>query len=49
MEQNIFLVLLGVLSFMLCMCVGGFFAWVCGFDLNEPEYYEHKRNNMGDK
>jgi len=42
MTQDIFLLLLALLSFVFCVMVGGFFAWVCGFDLNEPEYYEHK-------
>ena len=42
MTQDLFLLLLALLSFTFCVMVGGFFAWVCGFDLNEPEYYEHK-------
>ena len=42
MTQDLFLLLLALLSFVFCVMVGGFFAWVCGFDLNEPEYYEHK-------
>ena len=39
---------IGIASFAFCLTVGGFFAWVCGFDLNEPEYYEHLRTDEAD-
>lgn len=48
MTQDLFLLLLALLSFVFCVMIGGFFAWVCGFDLNEPEYYEHRRTDETD-
>ena len=43
MSEGLFLVILGITSFMFCLCIGGLFAWALGYDVNEPEYYEHRR------
>ena len=42
MMDQVFLLLLALFAFTFCVVIGGFFAWVCGCDLNEPEYYERK-------
>ena len=42
MSAELFLVILGVTSFLICLCIGGLFAWALGYDVNEPEYYEYK-------
>jgi len=38
--QELFITLAGVAGFALVMGLGGLIAWACGFDINEPEYYD---------
>ena len=47
MLQDLFLLLLALLGFLGLVCVGGLVAWLLGYDLNEPEYYEQKERNNG--
>lgn len=47
MIEQIFILLLAMFGFVAMICIGGLVAWLLGYDLNEPEYYEQKeRNNV---
>ena len=41
---DLFFVLLILGSFCGLITIGALIAWCLGFQLNEPEYYEHKRS-----
>jgi len=43
--EGLFFTLAGIAGFALVMGFGGLIAWACGFDLNEPEYYEQEADN----
>lgn len=36
-----FAIILAV-GFIVALLIGALIAWALGFDLNEPEYYEHR-------
>ena len=40
--ESLFLTIAGIAGFSLVMGMGGLIAWALGFDINEPEYYDHK-------
>jgi len=44
-RESLFFTLVGIAGFALVMGMGGLIAWACGFDLNEPEYYEQEADN----
>lgn len=40
--EGLFLALVAIVGFSGLLCVGGLVAWLCGCDMNEPEYYARK-------
>ena len=48
MMDQVFLLLLAMFGFVALICIGGLVAWLCGCDLNEPEYYAHRRTDEAD-
>jgi len=37
------MLLIVLISFCALVCIGALVAWLCGCDVNEPEYYQDKR------
>lgn len=39
------MIVIVLISFCALVCIGALVAWLCGCDVNEPEYYEYKKRN----
>ena len=42
MIDIVFLIIL-LIGLCVTVCIGALIAWLCGCNVNEPEYYAHKR------
>jgi len=40
------MIVIVLISFCALVCIGALVAWLCGCDVNEPEYYEHKQRKQ---